>query len=217
MGKISGLEDVRQLPPKVCRMYQAVLQMLEEGLEVSDMRVLAITERAGIGKGTAYEYFDSKEDLVTCAVMYQVKCMSEWLEAALEERGSFREQLRFLLDEVEKKERFQSCFQRLLTMMADRSEFNRMLQKRMSAEVFLPYLPVNVFRRVLGRGVERGDLRGDLPLDYMVHCLFAHLLIYMAEIAEECCLAYTAVTQSLVYQGILNELEAIDGTAAPSL
>ena len=51
MGKINGMEDIRQLPPKVCRMYKAVIQMLEEGMDVSDIRVSTITERAGIGKG----------------------------------------------------------------------------------------------------------------------------------------------------------------------
>ena len=61
MGKINGLEDISQVPPKVRQMYGAVIEMLEEGMDASGMRVSAITERAGIGKGTAYEYFDSKE------------------------------------------------------------------------------------------------------------------------------------------------------------
>lgn len=208
MGKINGMEDIRQLPPKVCRMYKAVIQMLEEGMDVSDIRVSTITERAGIGKGTAYEYFDSKEEIVACAILYQMKEIFGWLETVLEEQGSFREQLSFLLTEVEKREQHKNCFLRFLHMMTDNSEFNRMLQKKMHAEAFAPYLPMNVFAGVMRRGLEKGELRSDLPLDYMVHCLFSHLLIYMMAVTSEGFFqTEPAVVRPLVYQGILNELE----------
>ncbi len=64
MGKVTGLEDIHHVPPKVNQMYEAVMQLLEEGADVADIRVSTITERAGIGKGTAYEYFDTKEEIV---------------------------------------------------------------------------------------------------------------------------------------------------------
>ena len=208
MGKINGMVDIRQLPPKVCRMYKAVIQMLEEGMDVSDIRVSTITERAGIGKGTAYEYFDSKEEIVACAILYQMKEIFGWLETVLEEQGSFREQLSFLLTEVEKREQHKNCFLRFLHMMTDNSEFNRTLQKKMHMEAFLSYLPMNVFARVMRRGMENGELRSDLPLDYMVHCLFSHLLIYMTAVTSGGFFhTEPAVVRPLIYQGILNELE----------
>ena len=208
MGKINGTEDIRQLPPKVCQMYKAVIQMLEEGMEACDIRVSTITERAGIGKGTAYEYFDSKEEIVACAILFQMKEIFGWLETALEEQGSFREQLSFLLTEVEKREQHKNCFLRFLHMMTDNSEFNRMLQKKMHAEAFVSFLPMNVFARVMSRGVEKGELRRDIPLDYMVHCLFSHLLIYMMSVTSGGFFSTDPeVVRPLVYQGILNELE----------
>lgn len=208
MGKINGMEDIRQLPPKVCRMYKAVIQMLEEGMDVSDIRVSTITERAGIGKGTAYEYFDSKEEIVACAILYQMKEIFGWLETALEEQGSFREQLSFLLTEVEKREQHKNCFLRFLHMMTDNSEFNRTLQKKMHTEAFSSYLPMNVFARAMRRGMEKGELRSDLPLDYMVHCLFSHLLIYMTAVTSGGFFqTEPTVVRPLIYQGILNELE----------
>ncbi|HBA50628.1 MAG TPA: hypothetical protein DCZ91_23090 [Lachnospiraceae bacterium] len=208
MGKINGMEDIHELPPKVRRMYQAVIQMLEEGMEAGNLRVSTITERAGIGKGTAYEYFDSKEELVACAILYQMRCMFGWLEAALQEQETFREQLSFLLTEVDKRELHKNCFLRFLHMMTDNSEFNRMLQKKMHEEAFVPYLPMNVFAGIMRRGMERGELRKDIPMDYMVHCLFSHLLVYlMAVTAGGFFDTDPASVRPLVYQGILNELE----------
>ncbi len=67
MGKINGLEDIHRVPPKVCQMYKAVIQMLEQGVDAGSIHVSDITEKAGIGKGTAYEYFDTREEIVACA------------------------------------------------------------------------------------------------------------------------------------------------------
>ncbi len=64
MSKITGMEPVQEIPPKVLLMYDAVQQLIGEGCSVSQIRVSSITERAGIGKGTAYEYFDSKEEIL---------------------------------------------------------------------------------------------------------------------------------------------------------
>ena len=113
MGKINGLEDIHQVPQKVRQMYEAVIQMLEEGTDASSMRVSTITERAGIGKGTAYEYFDSKEELVACAVVYQIKWMFDWLKSTLEEKENFQEQFSFLMEMIRKKDIHLNCFLRI--------------------------------------------------------------------------------------------------------
>ena len=46
---------------KVLAMYRAVRELLEEGVNPEQIKVSDVTGRAGIGKGTAYEYFRSKE------------------------------------------------------------------------------------------------------------------------------------------------------------
>lgn len=208
MGKINGLEDSNTLPPKVCRMYEAVIGMMEEGYDVGSIRVSMITERAGIGKGTAYEYFDTKEDIVVCAILYQVRTMFTWLEKELGERESFRDQLCFLLDEIEKKNDHKSCFLRFVHLMTDHSEFSRLVQEKLHSRPMAENLPMNVFGRILASAAERGELRSDLPLEYMTHCLFAHLLVYMmAVISEDLLKESLAVMRPLVYRGILNELE----------
>ena len=53
-------KQTAEIPEKVLLIYQAVPQMLKEGADINTLKVSEITERAGIGKGTAYEYFSSK-------------------------------------------------------------------------------------------------------------------------------------------------------------
>ncbi len=208
MGKINGLEESSQLPPKVCQMYEAVTAMMEEGYDVGSIRVSMITERAGIGKGTAYEYFDTKEDIVACAILYQVRRMFSWLEEVLGERDSFREQLLFLLEEIGQENEHKSCFLRFVHLMTDRSEFSRLVQEKLKSRTAGADSPMNVFQRILSQGVARGELRRDLPLNYMMHCLFAHLAVYMmAAISKDFLYEDPALIRPLVYQGVLNELE----------
>lgn len=207
MGKITGLEDIHQVPSKVRQMYMAVVQLFEEGAEVGNIKVSTITEMAGIGKGTAYEYFDSKEEMVACALVYQMQCIFDWLGNRLEEKGSFREQLDFILDEMEAQEERRNCFLRLIHVMTDRSEFSRMIREKIASEEFEPYLPSNVFGRMLRRGVERGELKSDLPMDYLIYCMFSHLVSYLLAVTtEDCFNVDPAKLRPLIYKGIADEI-----------
>nr|MCR5755504.1 TetR/AcrR family transcriptional regulator [Acetatifactor sp.] len=84
MGKMTGMENIDDIPQKVLLLYNAVGQMIAENVDVNGLRVVNITDRAGIGKGTAYEYFDSKEDILSCAMVYGVRKIAQILRKMLE-------------------------------------------------------------------------------------------------------------------------------------
>lgn len=208
MSKITGLEEISRVPPKVSKMYEAVMALMVEGTDVSGIRVSTITERAGIGKGTAYEYFDTKEEIVVCAIVNKIQSIFGWLESVLLEKESFGEQLEFLLDEMGKKDGREYCFIKFVHMLTDTSELSKMVREKVAREEFAPYQPVKVFENVLQRAVDRGELRADLPLEYMIYCLFSHLITYMvAEEALERSTLKQEVMRTLVYQGIIRELQ----------
>lgn len=207
MGKITGLENVHQVPPKVRRMYAAVIQLIEEGADATGIRVSTITDRAGIGKGTAYEYFDSKEDIVACAVVYQIQRVFDWLENVLSDKKSFGDQLNFLLDAMSVQDGRKHAFLRFVNLLTDNSDFSRSVREKMEAEEFSQYLPVRVFGRILQRGVDRGELRADVPLEYLIYNIFSHLITYMMAVATENCFRVDSqMMRPLVYQGIMNEI-----------
>ena len=69
---ILNLWEEKQYPPKVVAMNEAVISLLAEGRELNSLRVSEITARAGIGKGTAYEYFSSKAEIIATALEYDL-------------------------------------------------------------------------------------------------------------------------------------------------
>ena len=138
MGKMTGLEEIRDVPPKVLGMYRAVVELIEEGADIAGLRVSTITDRAGIGKGTAYEYFETKEEIVACAMVYYMQWLFDWLGKILLEKESFREQLDYLLDEMEKENGRKFCFLRFVHILTDNSEFSQLIRQKLGTRVHKP-------------------------------------------------------------------------------
>lgn len=90
-------------PEKVLLMYQAVVEMLNDHCDINTMKVSEITARAGIGKGTVYEYFSSKEELITRALIFDVGKKMELLQQILDSSGNFRQKIEDILDFIADK------------------------------------------------------------------------------------------------------------------
>ncbi len=93
--------DVYPLAEKERKLYDAVCELLAEGADASELKVSVITKRAGIGKGTAYEYFKSKEEMIARAMLYSM-VKSFWeIEKRTEHLPSFEEKYMAVLDWIE--------------------------------------------------------------------------------------------------------------------
>ena len=213
MGKITGREELEKVPPKVRQMYRAVVELIGEGEEIAELRVSTITGRAGIGKGTAYEYFDSKEEIVACAITYAIESSFRRLETELLEKEDFCGQMEYLLDEIERKDDRKVCFLRFLHLLTDTSDFSDLIRQKLCMESISEgtsrrYTPTMVFGKVLERARERGELRDDLPMDYMIYSLFLHLMLYMMAVtAKQGGGTEGAAIRPYVRQAILKDLK----------
>lgn len=94
-------KQTAEIPEKVLLIYQAVPQMLKEGADINTLKVSEITERAGIGKGTAYEYFSSKEELIMRALLFYIEKKVNDIENISESQNSFPDKIHAVLDYVE--------------------------------------------------------------------------------------------------------------------
>lgn len=207
MAKMTGLEEFQEVPPKVLQMYEAVIRLIEEGEDASSVRVSTITDRAGIGKGTAYDYFDTKEDIVACAVVFHIRRMFSLLEQELQKQESFEHQLLWLLEEMSRESNRKYCFIRMVHILTDNSEFSMQVREKMMSESFERYHPVKVFGNILKRGMDRKEVRSDLPLEYMVYTVFSGLLTYMLSISTEKCFQISPdKMRQFVFHQIMQEL-----------
>ena len=83
--------------------YEAVMRLLRRERDIHAITVSQIAREAGIGKGTVYEYFQSKEELVQKAFLFAVEQELAGLgEAIRRTEGDFDEKLDILLDFLER-------------------------------------------------------------------------------------------------------------------
>ena len=92
------MRKIFEPPEKVQKMYEAIAAFVEENRDLSAIKVSEITSRAGIGKGTAYEYFNSKEELIVHATMWLCgQQMNRIVEESSDLKG-FKTRVFFLLE-----------------------------------------------------------------------------------------------------------------------
>lgn len=92
------MERITNPPEKVRLMYEAVSELVLEQADISALKVSTITSRAGIGKGTAYEYFSSKEELLAYAVTYAYSRKTLELAGIAFQPESFQDRFFAILD-----------------------------------------------------------------------------------------------------------------------
>lgn len=87
-------------PAKVEAVYKAVIRLIGQGQDINRIKVSQIAEEAGIGKGTCYEYFSSKEEIVGEALVYDFLRNTQKMYETILQRKSFKEKYMALGDWV---------------------------------------------------------------------------------------------------------------------
>lgn len=208
MGKITGKEPLEEIPSKVLLMYDAVRSLIGEGHSLNEISVSTITSKAGIGKGTAYEYFDTKEDILTGAFLFYVRQVAEGINADLSQMDSLEEQLRYGFEKLDQDEFSKNCFINFMHGVTDQSRFSYTVRERLKEYHQGKSLPEVFFGSLIERGVERGEISKDLSVEYLVYDVFCKVLTYVLCLSIDQVFS-TDVRQmkELVIQGILKDLK----------
>ena len=150
-------------PEKVLAMYQAVVELVREGADVNSMKVSDITARAGIGKGTAYEYFSSKEEIITNGLAFDVMEKRKELAAIVDGPGNFEEKMEHILDFVEEKFCEKQTFSMLVRIGIGSYEMSEALRaeyERVHADISCRGLD-DVMQRLIYQGVQEGVVKEE--------------------------------------------------------
>lgn len=76
--------------PKEIQILNSVIDLFFEGVSLHNMKVADIAARAGMGKSTVYEYFDSKDEVINKAIAYRVGCEIRELSQEIARATDFR-------------------------------------------------------------------------------------------------------------------------------
>lgn len=199
-----------EINEKVLAMYHAVWNLMDEGHDINKLKVSDITERAGIGKGTAYEYFRSKEEILERAVRYDAVLQYNGLAEKLEKQQTLKDSMECVFSWVEEnigRRRFIMQFLEMSAEMRKKSGGNQFccVEEHMNHGF-------EAFRRLIGIMVEKGKQEGSIaPETSENHAQLTLLSQFMAfyvylsveNPAEE---ATTRMTKDFLYGNIIKSL-----------
>lgn len=181
MGKITGKEIAAELPAKVIALYRAVIALIEEGADIAELKVSDITEKAGIGKGTAYDYFDTKEEIIAYALLFFMDNFIARLEEEIREKKSFWEKVDLVLDIMSTEVGKSACMLRFINLLYEPSQSGDMLRGALQESRALNRCrPLVMMKDVLERGIAEGEIRSDVPLSCLMYSLVTRVVSYMA-------------------------------------
>lgn len=115
MAKLD-MEMLFHPPEKVKRMFEAVSGMVAEKEDLDSVTVQMITERAGVGKGTAYSYFSSREELIVLALLYDYGKLIYELEMFMQQTKGFQDKMYRIMDWLYQHSEYHMTFIHMIQM-----------------------------------------------------------------------------------------------------
>lgn len=190
---------------KVLALYQAVISLIENEGDINSMKVSDITSQAGIGKGTAYEYFESKEEIIVNALVFDMHQQLERLRETVEQASSLKMQVNHVFDWLAEKDghlRTRTQFFHMLQSSCEIREafMEKFGQKEGSCKSFWEIL------EPMERQAEReGILNGNMPESWRHMCLLSGFLNFFLFVSHrELCGDVTEEgTREFLYESVV--------------
>ncbi|MCI8416726.1 MAG: TetR/AcrR family transcriptional regulator [Lachnospiraceae bacterium] len=194
--------------PKALAVYRAVIELMDEGADLNSMTVSEIAERAGIGKGTAYEYFSSKEDMVASAILYDINRLTGEVSRLIEKEATFEKKIYQIFDCMAQYPEGNRSFSNFIRVINHSFELGRPLcqeVERRQAEIQGPY---QVLTELYDTAIQEGLAKGGLPRTMAILTLVSKFMMYLMYLEKR--EKATDVTEEeirrFIYQGILADI-----------
>ncbi len=183
----------KQYPPKVKAMYEAVLELFASGRELGTLKVSEITAKAGIGKGTAYEYFSTKEEMIIGVIRYEASKHIAIIAELIEKGQSFQEIIFQGLDMLEATTKKYNGFALLEKILSDRTITGKGLlaglEKQKEGCAFAKSMTVKLLELAADRGLvqERNVYKvwSAILSQFAVYAFFLAHREFMMEVDQE--------------------------------
>ncbi|MCX4350560.1 MAG: TetR/AcrR family transcriptional regulator [Lachnospiraceae bacterium] len=167
-----------ELAPKVTATYQAVIDLLMEGVDVGSLTVSEITGRAGIGKGTAYDYFSSKEEMIAGALFYEIETSCRALYELLRQEETLYDKMNLILIKMDERVATIGCFVKVLHLMLDHSAVGCELRKKIQNKRPDQILLTDLIRKVVIEETKDIGKLSQPDLIYLVMTILSRMICY---------------------------------------
>lgn len=202
----------REYQPKEQAIYQAVLALFEEGADINNITVAEITGRAGIGKGTAYEYFSGKEEMIAKAFLYNGEMFSLQLCEGVCRERTLKDKINYVLLVMEQQMTKTNCVFHLMHMLTDNSPVGGWIRALLKEKKESGITPAEtVIRKVLENVLDGSPVLSEEKMKYLMFSTYSKIFCYGMLLNDD---KYQQEEQriemrELINHGICREVEEI--------
>ncbi len=196
--------------PKEIAIYQAIIALFEEGADINNLTVSEITRRAGIGKGTAYEYFSGKEEMIAKAFFYNGERFCRQLYEGMCKEKDLYHKVDYVLLAMERQVANTDCIFRLIHMLSDNSSVSRQVkdllkQKKLSGEAPV----IDVIRNLLADELKGRIMPSEEKITYLILSIYSKVFCYGMILKDEKMkkTEQRETMRKLISEGICREVE----------
>ena len=199
----------KQYTEKEISVFKGVMALSKEGKKIYNVTVQDIAKAANVGKGTLYEYFTSKEEILLNTIVYYLSLENAKAQQIADSGSSFRDMIYKLYDLI--LDSFEDGFAVVSQIASGESilDIPRLISENKE------YLDYAMSRRdklvlqILRHGAEEGTIRMDFSQEYIVMAIMANLSClnsclhlpkaaeYIRQIEQKKDIAYTLLLKSL--------------------
>lgn len=199
--------------PKVKAIYRAVFELFEEGADLNSLTVSEITKKAGIGKGTAYEYFSDKEEMIAKAIFYNVETFCQKISEGAAKEKDLYDKVNFILLTMERQAPHANCLFRLIHIVSSNSVTSSRFREVVEQQRLFGEMPaVNIVKRILDDVLRNRDIGSEEKREYLVMSIYSKILCYGMLLNEK---RYSQTIErdairALICRGVCKEVEEIE-------
>lgn len=170
--------DSIELSSKVTAVYQAIVQLFIEGADLNNLTVAEITTKAGIGKGTAYEYFSNKEEMIAGALFYEMKRACRNLCNQLKQQKDLGGKIDFILMSMEEHFANTNCIFRAFHVMMGNSAVSSRLREMVSTKQEDEILIPDIIRIIIEEEMENEKELTEEDKAYLMMMVFSKIICF---------------------------------------
>lgn len=148
--------------------FKAFKNILFSHSNITKITVSDIAKEAGIGKGTVYEYFSSKEEIIAKSLVYNFYEVVNELSSQISEENSFEKNCYILFDFLIGKVTTLSPYFKLFTNNFKLKDFYDYIQDDSQLINALKEDVYSTTYKILSIGVKEGIIRENDDLDYQL-------------------------------------------------
>lgn len=163
----------RKYAEKELLIFYGFKKIITDNSNIENIKVSDIAKAAGIGKGTIYEYFKSKDEIIARSIIYNFKIDIINTIEAIKEVSTFKEQCNHLFHYSISSGKFIFPSLRILYNQVVPKELNNILLEDFEEILELKTQLYNLLDYVINTGIDESIINKDLSRDYKRYVLIS--------------------------------------------